>query len=106
MKTMKFPAGTFIEVDNMAGGRKVVMVAKDGVTFHDLLDTGAVTPLLIHPCMQPAALGSMASYVHEHGLMQAATLLRKHVRSTEDADGINDSLFTMRALWVLNKLMV
>lgn len=102
MKPMKFPAGAFLEVDDFQGGRKVVLVGKDGVTCWDALDVNLVTPLAIHPVMAPVELGTMISFVQENDLAQAAVKVRDMLRAQMDPRA-DDSLFMMRALWELKK---
>lgn len=100
MKNTKFQAGTFIELDDPAGGRKVGLVGKDGVTFWDAIDHDSVTPLLIHPVMQPRELGSLVSFAHARGLGAAAPAVLAALRRQMDARQ-NDALFVMRVLWCL-----
>jgi hypothetical protein len=57
MKTTKFPPGSFLEIDDLQGGRKVVLVGRDGVTYWDTIDAEKVTPLVIHPVCKPIELG-------------------------------------------------
>jgi hypothetical protein len=101
MKTnTRFPAGTFLEVDDLEGGRKVVLVGKDGVTFWDSIQTENVTPVVIHPVFKPVELGSAVFFVRQKGLEQAAqkVIEMQRARMTGRAD---DSLYIMRVLWHL-----
>lgn len=100
MKSTKFQPGTFIELDDLAGGRKVALVGKDGVTFWDSVDTDQVTPLLIHPVLKPAALGSLVAFARAHRLGDAARHLLDALRRELDPRQ-NDALFVMRVLWQL-----
>ena len=85
----------------MAGGRRVGMVCKDGVTFWDLLDSQRCTPLTIHPSMQPRALGTLVQFSQEKGLVGALQALVAYLQSAGDARLNADPLFVMRALWYL-----
>ncbi len=100
MKILRFSPGTFLEVDDLQGGRKVVMVGKDGVTYWDALKPEAVTPLTIHPVMNPVELGSMVSFLQNKNISQATLKLREALRAQLD-DRADDSLFVMRAAWSL-----
>lgn len=103
MKSMKFPAGTFIEVDDMAGGRRVVMVCKDGVTFWDVMDPAVATPITLHPVMNPVELGSFVGFCKDNGLDVATQLLVKFLSVRADNRLNSDPLFVMRALWFISK---
>ena len=48
-KRTRFKPASFLEVDDLYGGRQVVMVGADGITFWDALDVETVTPIVIHP---------------------------------------------------------
>ncbi|MBP8275573.1 MAG: hypothetical protein KAX55_01595 [Propionivibrio sp.] len=99
MKTMRFQPGAFLEVDDLAGGRKVVMVCKDGVTFWDMLDSKEVTPLVIHPSMNPVEIGTLAQYSVTKGLQRAMQKVITYLRRRLDARLDSDPLFVMRVLW-------
>ena|SRR5215207_2576215 len=105
MKNMEFPPGTFLEVDNLAGGRKVVMVGADGVTYWDSLRTKEVTPVVIHPVLKPKALGTLVAFIGAKGLTKAAHCVMNTLQARGDARQ-NDSLFVMRALWELASSVV
>lgn len=99
MKTMKFQPGTFLEVDDLAGGRKVVMVCKDGVTFWDMLDAKEATPLAIHPSMNPVEIGTFAQFSAAKGLQRAMRKVIAFLRRRLDTRLDSDPLFVMRVLW-------
>ncbi|NIF27684.1 hypothetical protein F3J44_15040 [Pantoea sp. Tr-811] len=103
MKIHKYQPGTFIEIDDMAGGRRVAMVCKDGVTFWDLLDPALCTPLTIHPSMNPQELGSLVTFSQGRGLAKATQALVAHLRAAGDQRLDHDPLFVMRALWFVAK---
>ncbi|MBC3479057.1 hypothetical protein JTH53_24820 [Pseudomonas capeferrum] len=103
MKIHKYQPGTFIEVDDMAGGRRVGMVCKDGVTFWDLLDSDLCTPLTIHPSMAPQALGTLTQFGQGNGLVKATQALVGHLRAVGDQRLDSDPLFVMRALWFVSQ---
>ena len=98
MKATKFQPGTFLEVDDLAGGRKVVSGGRDGATYWDVLDANRVTPLVIHPSQNPQGLGSMADFVHAKGLQERVKGVVDHLRG-EGLDPESDPLFVMRVLW-------
>ncbi len=100
MKSMKYQPGTFLEVDDLSGGRKVVLVGKDGVTFWDSVTADNVTPLVIHPVLKPLELGTLVHFVRMHHLAGAANALLDQLRASGDARQ-RDCLFVMRALWTL-----
>lgn len=99
MKPMRFPAGTYLEVDDLAGGRKVALVCKDGVTFLDGMDANVMTPLAIHPCLNPVELGSFAQFCASKGLTQASRKIITYLRRRIDSRLDSDPLFVMRVLW-------
>lgn len=99
MKTMRFQPGTFLEVDDLAGGRKVVMVCKDGVTFWDMLDAKNATPLVIHPSMNPVEIGTFAQFSTAKGLQRATRRVITFLRRRLDVRLDSDPLFVMRVLW-------
>ncbi|MEM8515097.1 hypothetical protein RCH14_004457 [Massilia sp. MP_M2] len=101
MKTTKFPPGSFLEIDDLQGGRKVVLVGRDGVTYWDTIDAEKVTPLVIHPVCKPVELGSMVRFVQARGLSEVAVKIPDRLRARMDARA-DDALFIMRVLWVLS----
>lgn len=100
MNKTKLLPGTFLEIDDMAGGRRVVMVGRDGVTFWDSSDSAKVTPLVVHPVMHPVELGSLISFTKSKRLEAAARSVMESLRARMDARR-DDSLFVMRVLWSL-----
>lgn len=102
MKTVKFQPGSFLEIDDLQGGRKVVLVGRDGVTYWDSMDTEKVTPLVIHPVCKPAELGSMVHFIQARGLSEVAVKVPELLRARMDARA-EDALFIMRVLWVLSQ---
>ena len=98
MTKSRFQPGTFLEVDDFEGARKVVMVGRDGVTCWDAVDATKVTPLVIHPVMHLAELGSLAAFVRAKGLAAAAGSVMKWLAADARQE---DSLFIMRMLWSL-----
>lgn len=100
-KTLKFIPGTFLEMDDMQGGKKVVMVCKDGVTYWDLLDANEVTPLAVHPSLNPVAIGSFVQFGADKGLQEAARSLIAYLRRQIDSRLDTNPLFVMRALWFI-----
>lgn len=100
-KTMRFQPGTFLEVDDLAGGRKVVMVCKDGVTFWDMLDAKEATPLVIHPSMNPVEIGTFAQFIATKGLQRATRQVIAFLRRRLDARLDSDPLFVTRVLWFI-----
>jgi hypothetical protein len=102
MKTTKFPPGSFLEIDDLKGGRKVALVGRDGVTYWDSMDAERVTPLVIHPVLQPVELGSMVRFIQAHGLSATAVKAQELLKARMDARA-DDALFIMRVLWVLSK---
>jgi hypothetical protein len=99
MKTVRFQPGTFLEVDDLVGGRKVVMVCKDGVTFWDTLDIKEATPLVIHSSMNPVEIGTLAQFIAAKGLQRATRKVIAFLRRRLDARLDSDPLFVMRVLW-------
>ena len=87
----------------MAGGRRVGMVCKDGVTFWDLLDSERCTPLTIHPSMNPQELGNLVQFSRDKGLGKATQALVGHMQAADDQRLSGDPLFVMRALWFVAK---
>lgn len=102
-KSMRFPPGTFLELDDLAGGRKVSLVCKDGVTFWDLMNAELTTPLVIHPIMNPVELGSMVAFAEANQMQVALKALIAFFRSNNDPRVDEDPLFVMRALWYLKQ---
>ncbi len=98
MKTMKFQPGTFLEMDDLAGGRKVVVVGRDGSTYWDMLEADRVTPIVIHPSQNAENLGTMADFVQKHGLQEHVEGLVLYLRN-QGLDPEGNPLFVMRALW-------
>lgn len=102
-KTLKFQPGTFIEMDDLAGNRKVVMVCKDGVTYWDVLDAKECTPIIVHPAMNPVGIGTFVQFGKDKGLEQATRTLIAFLRRRIDSRLDTNPLFVMRVLWFISK---
>jgi hypothetical protein len=100
-KPMRYLPMTFLEVSDQSGGRKVVMVCKDGVTYWDVLDAGEATPLVIHPAMEPKELGDLVIYCRDNGLVPARDALIKFMRDQGNGRLDSDPLFVARVLWFI-----
>jgi len=100
-KPMRYPPMTLLEVSDQAGGRKVVMVCKDGVTYWDVLDASEATPLVIHPAMEPKELGDLVAYCKNNGLVPARDALVGFLRKDGNARLDSDPLFVARVLWFI-----
>lgn len=98
-KTMKFQPGTFLEMDDLAGGRKVVVVGRDGATYWDMLSADLVTPTVIHPSMNPLSLGSMVDFVGDGEAAQSKLESIATYLKDKGFDPENNPLFMMRVLW-------
>lgn len=103
MSHAAFQPGTFIEVDDSFGQRKIVMVCGDGVAYWDTLDTEKVTPIAIHPVMNPVEVGGFVQFGQERGLQDALRHLIVFLNHKQDPRVNSDALFLMRALWSLAK---
>ena len=101
-KPTKYTPGSFLEVSDMHGGRKIVLVCRDGITYWDACDERSATPLMIVPEMQPKEIGTLSKYVFKHGLQAQLRAQMAWLRSRADAR-INDPLFFMRMLWCVMK---
>jgi uncharacterized protein len=101
MTGTKFQPGVFLEVDDLNGGRKVVLVGRDGVTYWDSIHVEQVTPLSIHPVMKPIALGTVVSFAQDKKLAPAIGAVLDLLR-TRQTGRDKDSLFVMRVLWILS----
>lgn len=100
-KPMRYPPMTLLEVSDQAGGRKVVMVCKDGVTYWDVLDADEATPIVIHPALEPKELGDLVTYCQNNGLVPARDALIAFLREQGNARLDSDPLFVVRALWFI-----
>lgn len=100
-KPMRYPPMTLLEVSDQAGGRKVVMVCKDGVTYWDVLDASEATPIVIHPAMEPKELGDLVTYCKTNGLNPARDALVAFLRREGNVRLDSDPLFVVRALWFI-----
>lgn len=59
MSKLKFPMGTFLEIDDLDGGRQLVRVCADGVTCVDGEDPTLHTPIVLHGVLSPRPLGTL-----------------------------------------------
>lgn len=96
--SFKFPPGTFLEVDDLYEGRKVVMTCNDGVTYWDSTDTTKCTPVAIHPSQKPKELGTFVSFGQTRSLQAATRKLIDYLRRQNDQRVDSNPLFLMRAL--------
>lgn len=102
MKTLKFRPASFVEVDDQKGGRKVVLVCKDGVTYWDLADSSRATPIVFHSVMKPVDIGTLAEFVKAKKIDKVCLLLIEHMKRKGD-ERFKDPLYFMRAIWFVEK---
>lgn len=104
MKSTRYPAGSFLEIDDLKGGRKVVMVAKDGVTYLESTQAGSpLTPVAIHPVLHVEELGALGAFAMRRGLTAALRKLIEVMRERFDTRLDHDPLYVMRLLWALGR---
>jgi len=102
-KSLRFTPGSFLEVDDLGGGRKVVLVAKDGATFWDAMEVERVTPIVIHAELHPAELGTLHDLVAKRGLTHALGAVIAYARAQLDPRIDTDPLLVGRVLWFLSQ---
>jgi|GEM_PF-1848392 len=96
MKTLRFPAGTFLVIDAPQGGRRVVLVCRDGVTTVDSMDAYVSTPLTIHPAYRPEPMGTLTEFVMATGF---APLMPQLIGYARQFPGLADGLSFVRFLF-------
>lgn len=101
-KTQRYKPGAFLEMNDLCGGRKVVMVGRDGVTYWDSLNTNESTPIVVHPVLQMQELGTLVSYIRENELSIVVVKVMNHLAIHMDPRA-TDSLFIMRVLWSITQ---
>lgn len=102
-KKIRFKASEFIEVDDLFGGRKTVMVGADGITFWDALCSEKVTPILIHPIFKPELIGGMIEFVRNNDLVEALRNIASFINQAQDQRADRDQLYVMRVLLAYSK---
>ena len=102
-KKTRFKPASFLEVDDLYGGRKIVMVGADGITYWDALDVEAVTPIVIHPIFKPVEIGPLIEFARRNDLLDALRLLTQHINSTQSERAQRDPLYVMRVLVAYSK---
>ena len=102
-KKTRFKPASFLEVDDLYGGRKVVMVGADGITFWDALDVETVTPIVIHPIFKPVEIGPLIEFARRNDLLDALRMLTQHIISTQAERAQRDPLYVMRTLVAYSK---
>lgn len=94
-----YTPGTFIEIDDLYGNRKVSMVAKDGITFWDSVDAEAVTPIVIHPVFKPVEIGSLMDFVLKNKAESVLTSVGEFFKRKLDDSLESDPIYLMRIIW-------
>ena len=102
-KKTRFKPASFLEVDDLYGGRKVVMVGADGITFWDALDVETVTPIVIHPIFKPVEIGPLIEFARRNDLLDVLRTLAQQINDTQDGRAQRDPLYVMRALVAYSK---
>ena len=102
-KKTRFKPASFLEVDDLYGGRKIVMVGADGITYWDALDVEAVTPIVIHPIFKPVEIGPLIEFARRNDLLDALRNLTAHINAAQDGRAQRDPLYVMRALVAYSK---
>jgi len=101
-KTRYKPA-SFLEVDDLYGGRKIVMVGADGITYWDALNAETATPIVIHPIFKPVEIGALIEFARTNDLLDALRSLTQHINDTQDNRAQRDPLHVMRVLVAYSK---
>lgn len=104
MKNMKFKAGAFIEIDDLAGGRKIVMTCKDEMTYWDTLNVEESTPIVIHECMNPVSVGTLSEFIKNAGMQKIIVSVLEKLKAKIGQRVESDPLFLMRVIWHLSKI--
>lgn len=99
----RFKPASFLEVDDLYGGRKTVMVGADGITYWDALNVDAVTPVVIHPIFNPREVGSLIEFARRQDLLEALRALTAHINEMHGGRAQRDALFVMRSLIAYSK---
>ena len=102
-KKTRYKPASFLEVDDLYGGRKMVMVGADGITYWDALDVDAVTPIVIHPIFKPVEIGPLIEFARRNDLLDALRMLTQHINSTQAERAQRDPLYVMRVLVAYSK---
>lgn len=102
-KRTKYRPATFLEVEDLYGGRKTVMVGADGITFWDAIDAEKVTPLVIHPVFKPVEIGPLIEFARKNDLLDALRALTQHINETQGGRSERDPLYVMRVLVAYSK---
>ena len=102
-KVTRYTPASFLEMDDLHGGRKIVMVGADGITYWDALDVDRVTPVVIHPVFNPKALGGLVAYAREHDMVEGLRALTGRINDRQADRAKRDPLHVMRALVAYSK---
>ncbi len=94
-----YTPGTFIEIDDLYGNRKISMVAKDGITFWDAVSVDSVTPIIIHPVFNPVELGSLMDFVQKHKAEAVLAAVAAFFKRKLDDSLESDPIYLMRIIW-------
>lgn len=98
--TMKFKAGTFIELDDMHGGRRVALICRDGITCIDSMNVDESTPLFLHPVFDPVALGTLMEFVAARDMRHALSVAMDYSLNNDPV--LPDALMLFQRLWFLS----
>ncbi|CND61833.1 hypothetical protein [Yersinia pseudotuberculosis] len=94
----KYPAGSFVELDDLMFGRKIALVCDDGLTSQDSIDIDKISPLAIHVIQNPESLGFLNEYVSRFELNDEINLLINTMTRLDLTDELRDPLLIMRVL--------
>lgn len=99
----RFSPGSFIELDDLLGGRKISLVCDDGITAVDNVHPDKALPVLIHPKFNPLVIGQMHEFLIEHSLQNQMTQIITYMTRKEMGDLYFDSLLMMRIMFQINQ---
>ena len=102
-KKTRFRPASFLEVDDLYGGRKIVMIGADGITYWDALNVETVTPIVIHPIFKPVEIGPLVEFARRNDLLDVLRSLAQQINDTQDGRAQRDPLYVMRALVAYSK---
>lgn len=97
-KVTRYTPTSFLEMDDLHGGRKIVMVGADGITYWDALDVERVTPVVIHPVFKPKAIGGLVAFARQHDMIAGLRALTARINDRQADRAKRDPLYVMRAM--------
>ncbi len=98
---MSLPPRSLVEIDDLAGGRRLAMVRLDSATYSEQGMNAESTPGMLHPILNPQQLGTFWEYISKNNLQEVLHAAMNYLRRARQHDVIEDPVMLPKMVHAL-----